>query len=64
MKSLIGRLSIEKEFKDYKDQQKMICAMKKKIKQLYEFGKLAYPGGEKFFKRADRFNTLSTIVRR
>ena len=46
-------LRIEKEFKDYKDQQKMICAMKKKIKQLYEFGKLAYPGGEKFFKRAE-----------
>ena len=30
----------------------MIEAMKKKIKQLQEFGKLAYPGGESFFKRA------------
>ena len=27
--------------------------MKKKIKQLQEFGKLAYPGGEIFFKRAE-----------
>ena len=26
--------------------------MKKKIKQLQEFGKLAYPQGESFFKRA------------
>ncbi len=40
------------EFQDYKDQQKMIEAMKRKIKQLQEFGKLAYPGGESFFKRA------------
>ena len=40
------------EFKQYKDQQKMIEAMKRKIKQLQEFGKLAYPGGESFFKRA------------
>ncbi len=40
------------EFEQYKDQQKMIEAMKKKIKQLQEFGKLAYPGGESFFKRA------------
>ena len=31
----------------------MIAAMKKKIKQLEEFGKLAYPGGESFFKRAE-----------
>ena len=30
----------------------MIEAMKRKIKQLQEFGKLAYPGGESFFKRA------------
>ena len=27
--------------------------MKKKIKQLEEFGKLAYPGGEPFFRRAE-----------
>ena len=40
------------EFEQYKDQQKMIAAMKKKIKQLQEFGKLAFPGGESFFKRA------------
>lgn len=40
------------EFEQYKDQQKMISAMKRKIKQLQEFGKLAYPGGESFFKRA------------
>lgn len=44
---------IEKEFKEYKDQQKIIAAMKRKIKQLEEFGKLAYPGGESFFKRAE-----------
>ncbi len=48
-----NELRIEKEFKDYKDQQKLITAMKKKIKQLEEFGKLAYPGGEPFFKRAE-----------
>ena len=40
------------EFEQYKDQQKMIEAMKRKINQLQEFGKLAYPGGESFFKRA------------
>ncbi len=40
------------EFQEYKDQQKMIDAMKRKIKQLQEFGKLAFPGGESFFKRA------------
>ena len=44
---------IEKEFKEYKDQQKLIVALKKKIKQLEEFGRLAYPGGEPFFKRAE-----------
>ena len=44
---------IEKEFKDYKDQQKLILALKKKIKQLEEFGRLAYPGGEPFYKRAE-----------
>ncbi len=46
-------LRIEREFHEYKDQQKQIEAMKKKIKQLQEFGKLAYPGGESFFKRAE-----------
>lgn len=40
------------EFEQYKDQQKMIDAMKKKIKQLQEFGRLASPSGESFFKRA------------
>ncbi|MBO6145211.1 MAG: ABC-F family ATP-binding cassette domain-containing protein [Bacilli bacterium] len=44
---------IEKEFKEYKDQQKLILALKKKIKQLEEFGRLAYPGGEPFYKRAE-----------
>lgn len=48
-----NELRIEKEFKEYKDQQKLIMDMKKKIKQLEEFGKLAYPGGESFFKRAE-----------
>jgi len=43
---------IMKEFDDYKNQQKLIVAMKRKIKQLQEWGKLAYPGGELFFKRA------------
>ena len=46
-------LRIDRNFKEYKDQAKMILAMKKKIKQLEEFGKLAYPGGEPFFKRAE-----------
>ena len=46
-------LRIDREFKEYKDQSKIIEAMKKKIKQLEEFGKLAYPGGEPFFKRAE-----------
>lgn len=40
------------EFENYKNQVKMIEEMKKKIKQLQEFGRLAYPGGEPFFKRA------------
>jgi ATPase subunit of ABC transporter with duplicated ATPase domains len=44
---------IEREFKKYKDQQKLIASMKKKIRQLEEFGKLAYPGGEPFFRRAE-----------
>ena len=44
---------IEREFKEYKDQQKLILDMKKKIKRLQEYGKLAYPGGEIFFRRAE-----------
>ena len=44
---------IDKEFKDYQDQQRIVFSMKKKIKQLKEFGKLAYPGGESFFRRAE-----------
>lgn len=48
-----NELRIEREFKEYRDQQKLISVMKKKIKQLEEFGKLAYPGGESFFKRAE-----------
>ena len=48
-----NELRIENEFKEYKDQQKIIQAMKKKIKQLEEFGRLAAPGGESFFKRAE-----------
>ena len=46
-------LRIDREFKEYKDQSKIIAAMKKKIKQLEEFGKLAYPGGDPFFRRAE-----------
>ena len=48
-----NELRIEREFKEYKDQNKMIIAMKKKIKQLEEWGKLAYPGGDPFFRRAE-----------
>lgn len=44
---------IEREFKEYKDQQKLIEDLKKKIKQLEDFGRLAYPGGEPFYKRAE-----------
>lgn len=40
------------EFNEYKNQQKQIEAMKKSIKRLREFGKLAYPNGENFFRRA------------
>lgn len=40
------------EFMEFKDQQKQISAMKASIKKLQEFGKLAFPGGESFFKRA------------
>ena len=43
---------IMKEFENYKNQQKQIEAMKNKIKKLQEFGRLAYPGGEPFYKRA------------
>lgn len=43
---------IMKEFNEYKNQQKKIEAMEKSIKKLKEFGRLAYPCGEKFFKRA------------
>ena len=48
-----NEVRLEKEFKEYKDQQKLIAALKKKINQLEEFGKLAYPGGEPFYKRAE-----------
>ena len=43
---------IMSEFADFKNQQKQIEAMKRKIHQLQEWGKLAFPGGEGFFKRA------------
>ena len=43
---------VMREFNEYKNQQKQIEAMKKKIKRLKEWGKLAYPCGEKFFRRA------------
>lgn len=40
------------EFEGYKNQQKQIAAMKSAIKRLQEWGKLAYPAGVGFFKRA------------
>ena len=40
------------EFNDFKNQQKQIAAMKESIKRLKEYGRLAYPCGEKFFRRA------------
>ena len=43
---------IMQEFNDFKNQQKQISAMKESIKRLKEYGKLAYPCGEKFFRRA------------
>lgn len=43
---------IMQEFNDYKTQAKQIDAMKKSIKRLREYGRLAYPCGEKFFRRA------------
>ena len=48
-----NELRIDREFKEYKDQAKIIDAMKKKIKQLEEFGKLAAPYGDPFFRRAE-----------
>lgn len=58
---------ILREFEDYKNQQKQIEAMKGKIKQLQEWGKLAFPGGESFFKRAasiqKRLNKLELLDR-
>lgn len=55
------------EFEQYKDQQKMIDAMKRKIKQLQEFGRLAAPSGESFFKRAasiqKRLDKLELILK-
>lgn len=41
-----------REFDNYKNQQKQIEEMKKSIKRLKEYGRLAYPCGEKFFRRA------------
>lgn len=41
------------EFKNYNDQQKIIKHMKESIKKLREYGKLAYPVGEMFFRRAN-----------
>ena len=43
---------VMREFNEYKNQQKQIEAMKKTIKKLKEWGKLAFPCGEKFFRRA------------
>ncbi len=43
---------IMSEFEDFKSQQKQIEAMKASIKRLQEYGRLAYPGGVGFFKRA------------
>lgn len=54
------------EFKAYKDQQKIITAMKNSIKRLQEYGKLCGPtGGEIFFRRAasikKRLEKLETL---
>ena len=43
---------IMQEFNEFKNQQKQISAMKESIKRLKEYGRLAYPCGEKFFRRA------------
>ena len=48
-----NELILERELKEYKDQQKQIEALKKKIKQLEEWGRLAFPNGEPFFRRAE-----------
>ena len=54
---------IEKEFKDYKDQQKQIKAMEESIKKLEEYGNIAK--NEMFFKRAEsirkRLNKLEKL---
>lgn len=47
-----NELRIMREFNEYKNQQKKITAMKNSIKRLKEYGKLAYPCGENFFRRA------------
>ena len=53
----------EKEFKDYKDQQKIIKAMEASIKRLEEYGNIAK--NEIFFKRAEnirkRLNRLEKL---
>ena len=43
---------VMQEFNDFKNQQKQIAAMKESVKRLKEYGRLAYPCGEKFFRRA------------
>ena len=43
---------IMRQFNNYKNQQTQIEAMKKSIKKLREFGRLAYPCGEGFYRRA------------
>ena len=48
-----NEMRLEREINEYKDQQKMLEEMHKKIKKLEEFGHLAAPYGEKFFKRAE-----------
>lgn len=54
---------INKEFKDYKDQQKIIKAMEASIKRLEEYGNIAK--NEMFFKRAEnirkRLNRLEKL---
>ena len=50
-KEFESRLLIE--FKDYQNQQKLITAMKEKIKKLEEYGRRAAPEGGMFFKRAN-----------
>lgn len=55
---------ITKEFQEYKDQQKLIQALKRKIKQLEEFGRLAYPLGESFFRRAENIRKRLNRIER